>query len=782
MNPSLNAAPQVRLLSLQESNFQGSNLQRAKTMWKALKRWLWDWRGVLITTPTLAGLVLLIRFVGLLQAWEWAAFDQTLRLRPQEPTDERVVIVGINETDVQVLKKAIIPDAVYAELIQKLRARNPRAIGLDIYRDVPVEPGHQALVEVFNSTPNLVGIRKVVGEQGQGAIAPPPALAAKGQVGSNDLISDADTKVRRGLVSVDDSDGNTVYGFGLYLALLYLDAEGIKPEVIGEAKPGETPPWKLGKTLFQPLDPNYGGYVRTEEGGYQVMLNYRGPARHFQIVSLMDVLQDKVPQDWGRDRVILIGYLGESFQDFVYTPYSSGLLSLPERMAGVEVHANLTSQFISAAVNGRPLIQTWTEPAEWLWIVLWSGVGATLAWQLRYGRGKFTFQQILTPFLALLILLASAYIALVWGWWIPVVPPAIALVGSAIAITGYIARSAGDIRKTFGRYLSDEVVATLLENPEGLKLGGERRKMTLLTSDLRGFTSLSERLSPEEVVTILNIYLEEMTEVITRYYGTINNFIGDGIFVLFGAPVERQDDAERAIACAIAMQLALKSVNEKLQQLNFPNLAMGIGIHTGESVIGNIGSTKRSQYSAIGSQVNLTFRIESYTLEGQILISESTLKEVEPIVEIVGQQEVQPKGVIQPITIYEISAIRGTYALELPQQTETWRSLSEPILIQYATLEGKHISENVYQGHLIQLSEQGAVVKVQAEAIAPLPKKLTNLKLNLVNTPGDLSEDIYAKVHSQDAESGCFQIRFTNIPPALRPQLEAVYQNQGFPV
>ena len=179
------------------------------------------------------------------------------------------------------------------------------------------------------------------------------------------------------------------------------------------------------------------------------------------------------------------------------------------------------------------------------------------------------------------------------------------------------------IRKTFGRYLTDDVVKSLLESPEGLKLGGERRKVTLMMTDLRGFTSMSGRLAPEQVVAMLNRYLGTMVEVIQQYQGTIDEFIGDAIFILFGAPVQRDDDAERAVACAMAMQLAMAGVNAQNRAEGLPEVEMGIGIHTGEVVVGNIGSDRRTKYGVVGSHVNLTARIESYTVGGQVLISDA---------------------------------------------------------------------------------------------------------------------------------------------------------------
>jgi adenylate cyclase len=429
-------------------------------MRNTLKRLLWEWRGVWITAPTVAGLVIVLRMAGLLQPLEWAAFDQYLRLRPSEPRDDRIVIVGIDEADLQAIGQPIIPDAIYAQLLEKLKAHQPRAIGFDIYRDLPVEPGHQELERVFNSTPNLVGIRKVAGDSRREAVPPPPVLQAKGQVGANDLIVDADNKVRRGLVYLQAPNGEQVFSLSLYVALLYLERQGISPQI----QPG-TKNWRLGKTTFLPFEANDGGYVRADAGGYQLLLNYREPTKHFSTVSLTDVLKDRVPPNWGRDRIILIGGVGETFPDLHYTPYSSSLLTLPERMAGVEIHANLASQILSSALQGRPLIKGWPEPLEWLWILLWATVGSLLSWQRRYSDGvaKFSFNRATNAVFAGVFLLGSTYVAFLGGWWIPIVPPVLALTGSAIAITTYVARTAREIRKTFGRYLTDAVVANLLK-------------------------------------------------------------------------------------------------------------------------------------------------------------------------------------------------------------------------------------------------------------------------------------------------------------------------------
>ncbi|KAM3113473.1 CHASE2 domain-containing protein [Phormidesmis sp. 146-33] len=751
-------------------------------MWTMLKRQAWQWRGVLIAVPGVAGVVIGLRLTGLLQMLELAMLDQFFLMRPVEAIDSRIVIVEINESDVQKVGQWPMSDATLAQLITQIKQQKPSAIGLDIYRDLPVNPGASKLKRVFETTPNLVGVQKVAQSADSSPVAPPPILKKLDQVGSNDLPLDSDGKIRRGLLYLQDREGNDILSFGFKLAALHLQKQGIQPEMTADDRV------KLGKAVFPLFQASDGGYVRAEDGGYQVLLNYRGQAQPFQTIAMTDVLNNQIPSALMRDRIVLIGGSAESLKDLFYTPYSSTFLSAPKRTPGVVIHANLVSQILSATLDDRPLIKTSDEAAEIVWIVSWSMLGAVLSWRQRHMMNQRS--QAKTPWLASSVFLAGgglvmgSYFAFLQGWWLPVVPPLLALGGSSIAVMAYVARMASEIRKTFGRYLTDQVVASLLENPEGLKIGGDRRKITILTSDLRGFTATSERLPPEEVVQILNVYLEAMTDVITFYQGTIDEFMGDGILVLFGAPTTRKDDAVRAVACSVAMQLAMAEVNEKLRQSGWSTyLEMGIGINTGEVVVGNIGSEKRTKYSVIGSHVNLTYRIESFTIGGQTLISESTFQEVESLVKINGVTQVQAKGVQHPISLYDVAGIDGKYNLSFAQHQEHFFALPAAIPIRYAPLEGKHINETLSKARLLQLSERGADVQFDESDMESFPTALSNLKLNLLmnDRPEIAAEDIYAKVVKTSPEAGKFHIRFTAKSPIVGQILDQLYRSISTP-
>jgi adenylate cyclase len=731
-----------------------------EVMWAKLRQQLWQWRGVFIAAPTVAGIVIGLRWAGWLEELELAALDQFFRWRPAEAIDSRIVIVEINEQDIQKLGNWPPSDRTLAQLLNRLKQQQPRAIGLDLYRDLPVEPGHQELVEIFQSTPNLIGIRKVAGDGSGTAVNPPPILNELGQIGANDLVLDSDGKVHRSLLSLGTPSGDIIPSFSTMLALTYLEAEGITLEQVDEAGTQ----YRLGQAIFTRFNQHDGGYIRTDAGGFQIISNFRNLRQGFESVSMSDVLEGTIPKDWGRDRVILIGITGESVADNFFTPYSQGLVS---RAAGVEIHADGVSQMLSGALEGRPLIQVWSEPWEILWIVVWTVIGAILSWGQRY-QGGVTLRSPVKVISLILVgggLVGGCYWAFLQGWWIPVVPPILGLTGSAIAIIGYVAYNASQMRQIFGRYVTDAVVANLLETPQGLRLGGENHQVTVLFSDLRGFSAISERVSPEMGVKVINYYLQVMTDVVDQYQGVINDFMGDGMLIIFGAPIEREEDSQRAIACGIAMQLAMTDVNQYNNTLNLPPLEMGIGIHGGEVLAGNIGSQKRAKYTVMGSPVNLASRIESYTVGGQVLISQDLLKQVGSILRVDGELHVHPKGFAEPITVYEIGGIGDQFNVFLPKPEANFVVLKQDIPLQYMVLQGKHVGEIVCQGVIVKLSAHGAEIRSQQSV-----ELLSNLKMNLATGKHKAKGlgDIYAKVVEKSVDNPThFRIRFTGIPPEI---------------
>jgi adenylate cyclase len=330
------------------------------------------------------------------------------------------------------------------------------------------------------------------------------------------------------------------------------------------------------------------------------------------------------------------------------------------------------------------------------------------------------------------------------------------------------------IKKMFGRYLSTEVMNSLLDDPSALELGGDRRKVTIMMTDLRGFTALSERLKPEQVVQMLNAYFEVMVDVILHYHGTINEIIGDALLVIFGAPQEMPDRARRAIACAIEMQNAMANVNQQNRAQGLPELEMGIGLNETEVVVGNIGSSKRSKYAVVGSGVNMTSRIESYSVGGQILVSESVLQEVGDILRIDAQRDVLPKGAETPIRIYGVGGIAGNYNLALERQDPALVTLARHIPLRYTVLEGKSVGEKEIEGSIVRLSKNCAEITLTRRV-----SLLTNLKMNLGDVDEKLStRHFYGKVIERPETKGPGQmIRFTSIPPEVDAYFQAHLQH-----
>jgi len=334
------------------------------------------------------------------------------------------------------------------------------------------------------------------------------------------------------------------------------------------------------------------------------------------------------------------------------------------------------------------------------------------------------------------------------------------------------------IKKMFGRYLSTEVMNSLLDDPSALELGGEKRMVTIMMTDLRGFTALSERLKPEQVVQMLNSYFEIMVDVVLQYNGTINEIIGDALLVIFGAPQEMSDRAQQAIACAIEMQNAMAKVNEQNRAQGLPELEMGIGLNETEVIVGNIGSSKRSKYAVVGSGVNTTSRIESYTVGGQILISESVRQEAGEILRIDAQRDVLPKGAETPLRIYEVGGIAERYNLALEGKAPALVTLARQIPLRYTVLEGKDVGKKGLQGSVARLSKNCAEITL-GEPV----EMLTNLKMNLGDVDENLSvRDFYGKVIKRSEEKEqTHVVHFTSVPPEVDAYFQALRQHAAKP-
>ena len=442
----------------------------------------------------------------------------------------------------------------------------------------------------------------------------------------------------------------------------YISGEGIRPKSAANGN------MKLGKAVFTPFEPNDGEYIEADAAGYQIILNYRHPPGSFITISLREVLENRIKEDLFRDRIVLIGPLAASLNDFFHTPFSGGFTQELQQMAGIEIQANIISQILSAAIEGRPLIKTWPDLVEKGWIFFWSFIGAIIAGKLPSWRWAA---------FSLLVaggsLIGGAFVAFLDGWWIPVVPPLAALLGSTSAIAAYTIRSERQERQKmitlFGRYVSPQIADAIWRDRDSLlkqgRLKGQKLTATVLFTDLKNFSLIANKLEPEELMDWLNEYMEAMSEIVLTHGGVVDKFIGDAIMAVFGVPIPRiteeaiANDAKAAVRCALEMASALESLNQRWLAQGRPTVAMRIGIATGTVVAGSLGGVHRVEYTALGDCVNLAARLESFDKsinDGicRILINKRTYKYIDGLFPTNKIGSVQIRGRQRLTTIYQV--------------------------------------------------------------------------------------------------------------------------------
>jgi adenylate cyclase len=424
-------------------------------------------RSVLLTSVVVTGAVVGVRQLGMLEGLELGAYDQMMRSRPDQGPDQRLLVVGISATDIQTRKEYPITDDTLAQLLAKIQQYQPKAIGLDILRDVPIgnSNGRIALQQLLQKSDNLIAVCKLSSAD-QPGIAAAPGVPIE-RVGFADFPLDPGGTLRRSLLlsipaaskvplpsrhlcNITDTE-NQLPSLGFQLALLYLEQEpkAIKPEFDPASKQV-----KLGSTLLKRLDQKAGGYNQADVGNYQMMLNYRSANNAVKQVSLTEVLNGKLDLSLFKDRIVLIGYTDPIVKDNSYTPYSAGAKDSQE-MPGVVIHAQNVSQILSAVLNNRPLIWYWSEGIEIVWIWGWSLLGAILAWRIRH-LGLFGVGIVV----AVGALYGGCYVLFANAGWVPLVPPALTLVTTAVIVVliekGYANSIVQNVKKVILKIDIDE--------------------------------------------------------------------------------------------------------------------------------------------------------------------------------------------------------------------------------------------------------------------------------------------------------------------------------------
>jgi len=623
-------------------------------------------------------ITLAARYSGTLEYLELTAYDWYLRtsLRPS-PADPRIVLIGITENDIRRLQKWPLADEVAARALTVLLADQPRAVGFDIYRDLPVPPGTEELQRLLTDSQRLIMVMKF----GAGGVAAPPVLARSGRVGFNDMIVDPGGIVRRGLLFLDN--GKTVStSFDLLLAMLYLRAEGIVPRA-----DGEHPEYlRLGPNTIRPFAANDGGYLRADDRGYQFLLDFGGSRGAFTAFSLGELLAGKVPPAAIRDKIVIIGVMAQSVKDIFYTPYSRGMIGGGQAIPGMVMHAHVVSQLLHLGLGeSRPLLSP-SESEEICWIIFWCLAGGAVGFWL---RSPWVFS--LCGAGGLFLLWLATYAIFLRGWWLPSVPPAITFLLAAALVTAYMANQEKEQRTVlmllFSKHVSPEVATAIWQHREQFLCGGRPRSQkvmaTVLFSDLKGYTSTAESLEPQALINWLNSYMEAMADLVMVHGGVVDDYAGDGIKANFGVPLPRQtekeikQDAIQAVRCALAMGRKMEQLNKSWRHEGLPTGSTRIGIFSGPVVAGAVGSSQRLKYTTVGDTVNVAARLESYQKEfagdscWRILIGEQTRQYLDGRfrLRLVGKETL--KGKSQEITIYQVLGINESPCQRLPGRRQT---------------------------------------------------------------------------------------------------------------
>lgn len=634
--------------------------------------WRRLFRNAAVVCASLSALVLaavlVLRETGAFQGLELIAYDQLVRARATAaPRDMRIVLVGATEEDLGALDWPV-NDKTLSQLINALAVHRPRAIGIDLYRDVPKPPGSDELDRALQTNDNVIAVMKI-GEGKDKGVRPPAALRESKRVGFADVVPDPGGIVRRGLLFIDDGTV-THSGFSLLLALKYLAPAGIALRPSNSNSDHVA----IGKAAIPPFEPNDGGYVRADAGGYQFLLDYLGGPAPFEMFTFSQVLSGQVPGEALRDKIIIVGVVAQSVKDYFDTPFSRGA-DANRVVHGITLHGHSTSQLLRMAEGATPVVQVAGKAQELLLCVLWIVLGSIAGLRARS-----------LPLFALAAvggigaIVAVSYVAFHGALWLPVVPQSAGWLLALALVAAYLSRAEKlqreQLMQLFSRYVSRDVATDIWEHRDDFLEGSgrprpQRMTVTVLFSDIRDFTTISERSQPEMLMEWLTSYMDAMASLVNRHGGVVNQFIGDAVMAIFGVPrarttaEEQAADAVNAVNCALAMRAELARLNSAWKARGWPEIAIRVGIHTGPVSAGCIGSTERMAYTVIGDTVNTASRLESYdkSVTGvtedeqycRILIGQPTLELVGARYDVWPLGEISLKGKAQGIKVFGVS-------------------------------------------------------------------------------------------------------------------------------
>lgn len=552
---------------------------------------------------------------GWLQFLEFQVYDFLIRHETKAASSGPIVLVEMTESDIHSpsLDWPIYDDKL-AELLRILGAGQPAAIGLDIWRDIPVPKtgvGIHELNQVLQTDSNIVAIFTLSSH------IPPPAILNSNvdRIAFNDNFIVDDTvesttpKVRRSALFVNPPSGESYYAFPFRLATMYLGEKGIEPK----PDPSDAASLLLGKAHFRPLQPDDGAYVGAATGEFQILLDFKCPT-NFTQYSFTEALSGKIRPEALRDKIVLVGINTQSVFDERVTPIN-------RNHRGIELQAMTINQLLRMALDGEKPRQFWGHWAADAWLALWCVVGGGIG---VWVRSSWRFAGVTIACLAGLA--GSVWLAFSHGWWIPSVIPALGFTLATAFVVPYVSAQELSMRrvlmKLYAGHVSKEIAEATWENRHSFMDGqrplAQKLVVTVLFTDLKGFSTISEKMDPAHLFGWLNGYLGAMAEQIQDHGGVLKQFSGDGVLALFGVPVphttraEQSNDALTSVRCALAMGRKLVELNHDWESEGLPTASMRAGIYTGEVATGSIGSEDRFEYTVIGDVVNTASRLESY--------------------------------------------------------------------------------------------------------------------------------------------------------------------------
>ncbi|MCP5149111.1 MAG: adenylate/guanylate cyclase domain-containing protein [Chromatiales bacterium] len=607
-----------------------------------------------------------LRLAGGLEFLELAAYDRALAWRATEVAPPATTLVAVTEEDIRRFGWPLTDERL-AEVLARLLAHQPSVLGLDVYRDLPIAPGTEALDQLLATDARIVAVTKF-GDARSGGVPPPRALVDTDRAAVNDFPVDDDGSVRRGLLFVDDGTRSWM-SFGLRLALDHLAREGI-----GARPDPEHPEWmRVGVATMSPLEPHHGGYAAVDAGGYQFLLDFANAGAPFPRFTLSAVMDGALPRDAIAGHIVLLGVVAESAKDIFFVPVS------PERggsrlVSGVGLHAMVADQIVRMARGASPVPRPLGSGLSVAYLYLCTLVGTLVSYRVRRGA------LLLARFALMVSLLAAAtYVGLGAGWWVPFAAPALGWAGAAALVMAHAAlRERADratLMQIFSRHVSGDVANALWQQRDQFLEGGRPRSQrldaTVLFTDLRGFTTVSERLDPQSLMDWLNEYMEAMANQVSAHHGIVDKYIGDAVMAVFGVPLARTSEAEtradarNAIECALGMERELARLNAHWRAAGLPEARMRVGIFTGPLVAGSLGSANRLNYTVIGDTVNTASRLESYDKsvgaehDCRILVGEPSLDGIAEDFDARPVGDVVLRGKDQPVRVYLIAGRRS---------------------------------------------------------------------------------------------------------------------------